>query len=178
METKLTPLAMPCKNGYPNSIHRDWENTPIKKLEWFINQIGSMVFASLSSYQGPIEVHDQDQAKQLYNNQFEGYTFLSLEDKMKQALAEMRHDPLEGHQEPEIGKVYLLAIYVNRKLQESTAVVYTGLSHNLKWYIFNFVNGSDSAGNSCHLLKVGYFPGYQNSTNKEAVILEQYLLIS
>ncbi|MCW3108463.1 MAG: hypothetical protein JWQ09_2969 [Segetibacter sp.] len=182
METNLAPLAMPCKkithDGYPNLPENELEKVPIKDLKWFVNQIGSFVFVASHSYKGIVQIDDHGQARQFYNNQYEGYSFLTLADRIKQSVGQVHFNQELGYLEPELEKIYLLTIYINGKLQESHPVVYSGFTHNLKWYIFNFINGTDNAGNSCRLLKVGYFPTYQNSFNPEAVVFEQYFLIS
>ena len=77
METNLAPLAMPCKKitheGYPNLPDNEREPVAIKDLKWFVNHIGQMVFVASRSYNGLVTVDDHTQAKQLYNNQYEGY---------------------------------------------------------------------------------------------------------
>lgn len=178
METNLAPLAMPCKKVsqcYATLPENDPDKIPIKDIKWFVNQIGSFVCVASHTCTVIVKIDDHDQARQLYNNQYEGYSFLTLADRIKQSVGQVHFNQELGSQEPELENIYLLAIYVNGKLQESHPVIYSGFSHNLKWYIFNFINGTDNAGNSCRLLKVGYFPTYQNASNPDVVTFEQYI---
>jgi hypothetical protein len=181
---KCNPFAINILNGSkdtPPSAYtgqqshndEDIDTIPIRELQWFTNQISCLVFVTSPSYNGLVEIHDHVQAKQLYNNQADGYKFLSLTEKSHQILSDDSANQ-SGYEEPEIDKVYLLRLYDNYKLQESRIVQYAGLSDNKKWYIFNYVNGPNSDGNSCHLLKVGYFPRYQDSSNPQAVKIEHY----
>ena len=158
METKLAPLV--------KEYNRD--------LKWFTQQIGSFVLVVSENYTGPVKVEDHEQARQFYLNQEEGYTFNNLADWIKQAA----NYPASDYCEPELNKKYLFNFYINGKLEESKLVEYAGLTDNLKWYIFTYVNGTDNAGNTCHLLKVGHFPKYQSLNKFQETVLEQYISVA
>jgi hypothetical protein len=163
METNLAPGALLCK--FSNGHHL--ASQQLKDLEWFIQRIGNTIRAASSSYSGPIYIHDHGQAKQLFKSQEEGYTFFSVLEPASHSLS--------SFQDPEPNKLYRFDYYINGILKDSNTVQYAGLTSNKKFQIFKFINGPNKAGHSCHLLRVGYFPVYQNASNPTSVIFEQYI---
>lgn len=161
-------------NDHQDYKKEDLEQILTRDLKWFVNQISSIVFVASRSYGSLVEITDCSLAKQLFNNQSEGYKFLSLTERLQQVIGEVFHDQELPPREPEMDKVYLLSIYQNDHLQESRVVQYAGLTDNRKWYIFNYVSGKSNADDRCWLLKVGYFPRYQSSSNAEDVTLELF----
>jgi hypothetical protein len=178
MEIHLAPLAMPCKNvrhdGYPNLTQKERSQVPLKEIEWFINLVGQSIYVASASYNGVLHINDHAEAKEFFNSQGEGYRFIALIERAKYALGPIYYDQSLAFQEPKLNKLYRFDYYVNGVLKDSNTVQYNGLTDNKKFHLFKYVNGPNKAGHSCHLLKVDYFPTYQNASNPAAVIFEKY----
>ncbi len=162
-------------DGYPNLSEAEINQVPVREIKWFIDRIGDHVFsASPSGYNGIVKIGDQSDAKDLYNSQNEGYRFLSLIERSRQALGVVYYNQAAGFQEPQLDKGYRVDFYINGVLQESNEAQYIGLTDNLKWYVFDYTNCNKDK----HLLPVGNFPHYLQTIRPEVKRFEKYSSLS
>ena len=118
-------------DGYPNLTSNELDQVSLKGIDWFTKLISQHIYVASHSCCGIIRIDDQSHAKQLYNNQTEGYRFLTLIQRGKQALGADYYN--QSLKKPVVGKSYFL---------NNCEVIFEGLSHNGQWYVFRYQDHS------------------------------------
>jgi hypothetical protein len=160
-------------DGYPHLSYDQQQQITFKELEWFLRFFKQCIYVHSPIVSGIFEVSSKDFAHKLFETQQHGLKFVSLTERIRQALPSI--DQLHNAPEPVVNSCYNFDFYINGILEESRLVRFIGLTKNFKFYKFRYEVKEDNQKAINHLLNVGHFPGFVKRISPDVIIYEQYL---